>query len=167
MAREHVYPVCSPNLLEFSKENTLSIFPILQASLTNRLFYTDGSWGQLLIGEASNEEWKRDGADDGRGYFLIGFTEGYSDSPLLDPPPAGTVICVGIKDRTTSTFDNFYTGSRVSLIPSPLIGDEFGTKFDNASKSGTDISVVFANPFWTTYMWDGNRWQILGSNNWV
>ena len=166
MSRKHVFPVCSPNLLEFSPENSTVIFE--GGTITSRFFHADGSWGQILIGEASTEEWTAPGYTPGKGWFYFGYWEGlYSEPRVFDPPPAGTVICAGVKDKLTSTFDSVYTNSRSSLtIGGRQLWQDFSISF---SQIRTDESKedFYADPFWVTYMFDGKTWQILGSNNWV
>jgi len=167
MAKKNVFPVCNPNVLEFSPENSIFVYENLSASATYRLFHTDGSWGQLLIGEAGQEEWTRDGAIQGRGVFIFGFHKGQNGTPVLDSPPSGTVICVGIKNKLTSTYDTHFLSSRTYSPVPRSISFDFGVSFDESRKDSSDQSVVYANSFWVTYMWDGSTWQMLGSNNWV
>lgn len=165
--KKHVFPVCSPNLLEFSKENTTLIYTEDLTNIADRLFYTDGSWGQLLIGEASHEEWTPPGTSPGDGWFYIGFTTGaYGTNPVLEPPPPGTVICVGNKDKLTSTFDSGYASSRSSTPLPRSVWADFGVNFTE-TKTNESQADFYADPYWVTYMWSGSTWHLLGSNNWV
>ena len=165
MARKHVYPVCNPNVLEFTKDNSAQS-DLDQFNIASYLFHTDGSWGQLLFGEANNEDWEIEGMSTGRGFFFIGYIRP-SDSKwsLTSKPPSGLVICIGSKDKQNGTFDPFYARSRSRFYPST--GYTFIEADDMSGLGSTSFDEIFnpektkeeyhAKPHWITLMFDGTR----------
>lgn len=180
--RKHVFPVCNPNVLEFKKENSSQ--SNLDGNIGRHFFETDGSWGQLLLGEANMEDWEVEGMIAGRGFFFIGLLiKGVGSAPnkfdsfSTSKPPSGMVICIGSKDKNNGTFDPFYSGSRCILYPATsyafseadaMSDSDFGNLsfyvIRNDQKSAEDYHAI---PHWFTLMFDGTRWVFLGSNNWV
>lgn len=172
MAKKHVFPVCSPNLLEFSPENAIKSLTI--QAVGYRLFHTDGSWGQLLFNEANMEDWGVDGQTEGRGFFLFGWarpgTDEAQDFGDTSEPPPGLVICIGSKNKQNGTFDTFYTYSRFFAHPrlSYLFADDGLGSFDFQAIYDDQQSEeeYNAKPKFFSVMWTGTRWVVLGSNNW-
>jgi len=169
MAKKNVFPVCNPDILEFKRENSLEALG--NNNIGNHFFHVDGSWGQLLLGEANMEDWGIEGQIDGRGFFNFGSTEkaGYYQQLLgyTSNPPAGLVISIGSKNKQNGTFDDFYTFSRTSFSPSLKFAftDEGDFDFDTIFDGQQTREEYNGKPKWFTVMWSGKRWVFLGSNN--
>ena len=90
----------------------------------------------------------------------------------------GDVVCIGSKDLSGTTFDRNnlpalyhyraeeypdFPGYNIQELPFTEMGSgDFGFTID-----ANVFDNVSANPVWTTIMFIGTRWVILGSNNWV
>ena len=89
----------------------------------------------------------------------------------------GDIVCVGSKDLSGTTFSRnnlpsltHYKGEEYADLPGYNIEEfpftenglgEFGFRI-----GGSIFDKIPAKPVWTTVMFVGTRWVILGSNNW-
>lgn len=78
----------------------------------------------------------------------------------------GDVICIGYKIGVTA--DNNYSFNQfiVSYLENPPLGFSIASSlFQDTYQASMDV-IRFADQKWSTLMWSGTRWVLLGSNNW-
>ncbi len=169
MAKKNVFPVCSPNVLEFSPENSIGA-KTPGYDFSQHIFPTDGSWGELLLGEANNEDWGVEGSSPGAGWFYVGATlqnDFFGKTfGITSIPPAGLVVCIGSKDKQEGTYDNVYTFSRTQMLPNTRILFDGDSDFGNIFNDQQTRDEYNAKPRWKTLMFNGSSWVFLGSNSW-